>query len=63
MPETWASANARRSCLDCGESDAGLYTYGPEDARINTRVCNRCVGRWSQYRLVPREPVYQEARP
>lgn len=56
MPETWASANARRACLNCGASGAGLYVM--PNGR-NTRVCGRCFGMWTT-RLVPREPIYEE---
>lgn len=56
--ESWASANKRRACLNCGESHAGLYVM-PNG--VNTRVCGRCVGVWSQP-LKPREPMYEETQ-
>jgi hypothetical protein len=57
MSETWASANARMSCLDCGESGADPYTAS-EGRPV--RVCRRCVHCWEWLRLVPRAPMYDE---
>lgn len=57
MSESWASANARRACLQCGASGAGLYVT-PKG--VNTRVCNACIGLWSTP-LKPREPMHEEA--
>ncbi len=61
MPETWASANARRACLDCGESGAGMYvtTRGKNPGR-NVRVCHRCIDHWVEFGLQTREPIYEE---
>lgn len=63
MSETWASANARRACLDCGESDADLYrtTRGEHPGRL-VRVCQRCAVAhdWYRFGLVAREPLPEE---
>jgi len=57
--ETWASANARRACLGCGQSNAHLFTVA--STGIKTRVCGPCVsGNWSSIRLIPREPTAEE---
>jgi len=58
--ETWASANARRACLGCGQSNAHLYEVASTGAK--TRVCGPCVlsGSWDCQRLIPREPIAEE---
>ena len=63
MPESWKKANERMSCLDCGESGAEPYvtTKGKNPGR-NVRVCHKCVHRWEEFGLKPREPVYEEPR-
>jgi hypothetical protein len=58
MSESWASANARRACLNCGESGASLYVM-PNG--VKTRVCHRCSPLWP-VRLIPREPMYEETQ-
>jgi len=52
--ETMGSANARRACLDCGESGAGLYVT--RDGR-NVRVCGQCLDHWAEWQLREREPL------
>lgn len=57
MSESWASANARMACLDCGESGAHPYTTRWGN---HVRVCNACIHRWEDARLVPRDRMYDE---
>jgi hypothetical protein len=45
--------------MGCGESGAELYVM-PNG--VNTRVCFRCVGTWTQP-LKPREPLPGEGDP
>jgi hypothetical protein len=59
MGESWASANARMACFDCGESGAKPYTTSHGN---HVRVCLRCIQRWECCRLVPREPMFDEPR-
>lgn len=65
MSESWASANSRRACIDCGESGAILYTArSPERSEgYPTRVCLECLraGRWDHFNLVPRGPIFEES--
>ena len=58
--ETWASANARRACLGCGQSNAHLYEVA--STGVKTRVCGSCFlsGSWGSTRLIPREPTSEE---
>lgn len=58
--ETWASANARRACLGCGQSDAHLFEVA--STGVKTRVCGSCVlsGSWDDVRLFPRWPTAEE---
>jgi hypothetical protein len=64
MGETWASANRRMSCLDCGESGAQPYTTTQgENPGRHVRVCHRCIDRWVKFGLVTREPMYEEPSP
>ena len=61
--KTWAAANARMACLDCGESGAHPYTTtkGKNPGRL-VRVCHRCLDRWGDFGLRSRPPVYEEPR-
>lgn len=56
--ETVAEAAARHACLDCGKSDAALYSTA--DGR-NIRVCARCASGWWKFGLTEREPLPIEA--
>lgn len=61
MGESWTSANARMSCLDCGESGAHPYTTTKgENHGRPVRVCHKCLHRWEWLGLKPREPMYEE---
>lgn len=64
MSESWASANRRMACLDCGESGAYPYvtTRGANIGRF-VRVCRKCLHRWGEYGLRSREPVHEEQSP
>lgn len=61
MAETWAQANARMACLDCGESNAHPYvtTKGANPGRL-VRVCNPCMHRWEEWGLKPRPLMHEE---
>lgn len=43
MGESWASANARMACMDCGESGADPYTT---NLGKHVRICGRCLHGW-----------------
>lgn len=64
MSESWASANARRACVRCGESGAHLYTLisAARPEGVPTRVCSACLrtGIYDHVRLLPRGPLYEE---
>lgn len=50
MSETWARANARMACLDCGESGAHPYvTTKGENPGRQVRVCTACMHRWEEW--------------
>jgi hypothetical protein len=51
--ETWASANRRRACMNCGESGANCY-YN-KDNMVPTRVCILCISTWL-VPTIPRDP-------
>lgn len=59
MPETWTSANRRRSCLYCGASSALLLRL--PDGR-NVRACAPCLrGNLEEWSCgTEREPMYEE---
>jgi hypothetical protein len=57
VKESWSSANQRMACIQCGASDARPYVT--QDGRA-VRVCNECLGKWDDFRLMPREPMYEE---
>jgi len=61
--ETWASANARMSCFDCGESGAHPYTTnaGPNPGK-HVRVCRLCDHRWAWLDLRARDRMYEETQ-
>lgn len=63
MGESWASANARMACFDCGESGAQPYTTtaGPNPGK-HVRVCLQCVDRWEWLKLVSRERMFEEPK-
>ena len=61
MGESWASANTRMACLYCGASGAQPYvTTTGANAGRNVRVCIRCLHRWDEFGLRPRNPIYEE---
>lgn len=59
--ETWAQANRRMACIDCGKSGAQPYvtTKGANPGR-NVRICDECSPRWVEYGLKERAPTYEE---